>query len=132
MNDIDDEIRRTLSSEDAKLLARFDDDQALHRQVLDMFRGNHRWLTALGWVAGFALFAAGAYCSWRFALAEELRHMLLWMGPAGLCFLGLALVKLWFWLELQKGSVLRELKRLELQVASLAARGARADDGRHR
>ena len=128
MNDIDEAIRRTLSREDAKLLARFETEPALHRQVLDMFRGNLRWLTAAGWVAGLALFAAGAYFWWRFAHASEVRHMLLWLAPAALCFLGLALVKVWFWLELQKNTVLREVKRLELQVASLAGRGERADD----
>lgn len=122
MKDIDEEIRRTLSSEDAKLHARFDADPALYTQVLDLFRGSLRWITLAGWVAGFALFAAAAYFWWRFVHAEELRHMLLWAAPAFLCFLGLALVKIWFWLELQKNAVLREVKRLELQVASLAAR----------
>jgi hypothetical protein len=34
---------------------------------------------------------------------------------------GLALVKVWFWMELQKNAIVREVKRLELQVASLAA-----------
>jgi hypothetical protein len=31
----------------------------------------------------------------------------------------------WFWLELQKNAIMREVKRLELQVASLAAQLAR-------
>jgi hypothetical protein len=126
MKDIDEEIRRTLSGEDAKLLARFESDPGLVRQVLDLFSGNLRWISAAGWVAGLALFAAGAYFWWRFVHAEELRHMLLWIAPAAMCFLGLALVKIWFWLELQKNAVLREIKRLELQVASLAARNAGA------
>ena len=34
---------------------------------------------------------------------------------------GLALIKLWSWLELQKNAIVREVKRLEIQVASLAA-----------
>ena len=122
MNDIDDAIRRTLSVENAKLLERFEADPALHRQVLEMFRGSTRWINAAGWVAGLALFATGAYFWWRFAYADEIRHMLLWAASAGVAFLGLALVKVWFWLELQKNAVVREIKRLELQVASLAAR----------
>src|SRR3970040_1485092 len=122
MTDIDDHFRKTLSTEDAELLERYGADQALHRQVLEMFHGKLWWITALGWIAGFALFAAGCYFWWRFAYAEEIRHMLLWAGSAGLAFLGLALVKVLFWLELQKNAVVRELKRLELQVASLAAR----------
>ena len=122
MNDIDDAIRRTLSAQDAKILERLDTDPALHRQVLEMFSGSTRWINAAGWVAGLALFAVGAYFWWRFAYAEEVRHMMLWAASAGICFLGLALVKIWFWLELQKNAVVREIKRLELQVAALAAR----------
>ena len=122
MKDIDEEIRRTLSGTDAKLLARFEHDPTLFTQVLELFSGRLKWMTAAGWIAGLALFAAGAYFWWRFAYAEELRHMLLWLAPAFVCSLGLALVKVWFWLELQKNAVLREVKRLELQVASLAAR----------
>jgi hypothetical protein len=36
-----------------------------------------------------------------------------------LAFLGLGLIKLWFWMELQKVSIMREIRRVKLQVASL-------------
>jgi len=121
MNDIDEAIRKTLSAEDAELLARYGADRSLHGQALDMFRGKLKWVNALGGIAGLALFAAGCYFAWRFVHAEELRHMLLWAGVAGLAFLGLALVKIWFWLEIQKNGLVREVKRLELTIASLAA-----------
>ena len=35
--------------------------------------------------------------------------------------LGLGLIKLWFLMEVQKSAIVREIKRVELQVASLAA-----------
>jgi hypothetical protein len=35
--------------------------------------------------------------------------------------LTLALVKLWFWLEMQRNIAVREMRRLELQIASLVA-----------
>ena len=47
--------------------------------------------------------------------------MLRWGGASALGFAGLALVKVWFWMEMQKNAIMREVKRLELQVASLAA-----------
>jgi hypothetical protein len=130
MNDIDDEIRRTLSGADALLWTRFEPEPSLRRQVLAMFRGRMRWVNAAGWFAGFALLAAGAYFWWRFAFAEDARHMLLWAAPALLCFLGLGLIKVWFWLELQKNALLLEIKRLELLVAGLAARPGRGDNAR--
>ena len=53
--------------------------------------------------------------------ASNLEDMLRWGAGSALAFAGLALVKVWFWMEMQKNAIMREVKRLELQVASLAA-----------
>lgn len=47
--------------------------------------------------------------------------MLRWGAATALALAGVLLVKVWFWLELQKNAIVREVKRLELQVASVAA-----------
>lgn len=122
MEDLDEAIRKSLSSEDARILDRVAGDQALHEQLLAMFQGRLRWLNALGWVIGLALFAVACFAAWRFAGAADIRAMLMWFAAAALAVAGLALVKVWFWLELARNSVVREIKRLELQVAQVAAR----------
>jgi hypothetical protein len=38
--------------------------------------------------------------------------------------LGVAMLKMYFWMEMNKNMLLREVKRLELQVARLASREA--------
>jgi hypothetical protein len=121
MNDIDRAIRQSLSAEDAELLDRLGADQSLHRQVLATFEGQLRWLNAAGWLAGFALFALALGMAWRFLQAQEVGDMLRWGAASALAVAGLALVKVWFWMELQKNAIVREVKRLEVQVASLAA-----------
>lgn len=121
MNEFDRAVRQSLSAEDAELFDRLGADQALHRQVLATFEGRHRWFNVAGWIAGFALFAVGSALAWRFLQAPEVGEMLRWGAASALAFAGLALVKLWFWLELQKNAIVREVKRLEVQVASLAA-----------
>ena len=45
---------------------------------------------------------------------------MMWGAGAGLAVAGLALIKVWFWMEIQKNAIVRELKRVELQVANLA------------
>lgn len=40
-------------------------------------------------------------------------------AASALAFAGLALIKVWYWLELQNDAVAREVKRLEVQVVSL-------------
>lgn len=121
MNDLDQAIRESLSSEDTELFDRLGADQALHRQVLATFQGQLRWFNTAGWIAGLVLFGVASVSAWRFVQAQELGEMLRWGAASGLAFAGLALIKVWFWLELQKNAVVREVKRLEVQVASLAA-----------
>lgn len=121
MTDLDQAIRESLSSEDTELFDRLGADQALHRQVLATFEGQLRWLNAAGWIAGLVLFAVASVSAFRFVQAQELGDMLRWGAASALAFAGVALVKVWFWMELQKNAIMREVKRLELQVASLAA-----------
>lgn len=121
MTDLDQAIRESLSSEDTKLFDRLGADQALHRQVLATFEGQLRWFNIAGWIAGFVMFGVASVSAWRFVQAQELGDMLRWGAASALAFAGLALIKVWFWLELQKNAIVREVKRLEVQVASLAA-----------
>ena len=121
MTDLDRAIRESLSSEDTELFDRLAADQALHRQVVATFEGQLRWLNAAGWIAGVVLFGVAGVSAWRFVQAQEIGDMLRWGAASALGFAGLALVKVWFWMELQKNAIMREVKRLELQVASLAA-----------
>jgi hypothetical protein len=121
MNDLDQAIRQSLSAEDAALLDRLGADQALHRQVLATFEGRLRWFNVAGGIAGFVLFVVASVLAWQIVQAEDLGDMLRWGAASALAFAGLALIKVWFWLELQKNAIVREVKRLEVQVTSLAA-----------
>lgn len=121
MNDIDRSIRSSLSSADAELFDRLGSDEAFHRQLLATLQGRFRWFNAAGGIAGVVLFGVGCFLASRFVQASDVGEMLRWGAAAMVAFTGLALVKLWFWLELQKNAVVQEVKRLEVQVASLAA-----------
>jgi hypothetical protein len=122
MSELERSIKQALAQDDARLLESLGEDPSLYRQVLETFQGRLRWLNLLGWVAGFAFFVIACICAWRFVSALELRSMLLWGGGALVAVMALVLVKIWFWMELQKNAILREVKRLELQTARLAAR----------
>ena len=122
MTSIDEAIRRALSDEDAKLLERFGADLPLADQVQDSFRGHLGWLNALSWLVGLALFAVGLYCGWRFLAAADTADTLRWGMGVLLSAMGLMLIKIFAWMEIEKNAVVREVKRLELQVARLAAR----------
>ena len=124
MTDLDQAIREALGREDAMLLDRIAADPSLRRQVLDAYRGPFGFLNAVGTLAGVAVTMGGAFAIWRFVEAADVKSMLAWAGLAGIALLAIAMIKLWFWLELQRNLVTREIKRLELQVARLASRAS--------
>jgi hypothetical protein len=121
MNTIDDRIRASLSAEDQAFLASLDAEESLYRDVAATFQGRMRWLNTLGLVFGVLLFIAAIYCAWNFLMQSDLRDMMRWGGGAALAFIGLGLIKLWFFIDLKSNVVLREMKRLELQIARLNA-----------
>jgi len=120
MSNIDERIRRTLSSEDQAFLAELDANDSLYRDIAATFQGRMRWLNAFGLFLGFAIFLLALFCSWRFVTQTDLRAMQLWGAGAALAFLSLGLIKLWFWMEIKSNAIVREIKRVELRVAGLA------------
>ena len=122
MTQIDEAIRQALSAEDAKVLERYGADQPLPQQIFDVFRGRMGPLNAIVWVVAVALFAVTLWAGWRFLNAPDVAGMLRWGAATGVAVLTLMVIKLWAWMEIQKNAILREVKRLELQVARLATR----------
>ena len=121
MESIDERIKKTLSSDDQAFLAQMDADGSLYRDIAATFRGHTGMLNIFGWLVGFGLFAVVVICGWQFATQTDWRSMQLWGAGTVLAFIGLGMIKLWFWMELQKVVIVREIKRVELQLASLTA-----------
>jgi hypothetical protein len=122
MTGIDEAIRSALSDEDARLLERFGADLPLPQQLQDSFRGHMGLINAISWAAGFVIFGVAVYCGWRFLQAADTAGMLRWAVGLLIAAMALLAIKIFAWMELEKNAVVREVKRLELQVARLAAR----------
>jgi hypothetical protein len=125
MSQLDDAIRRALSPEDLRALDDLSREEPILLQAMRAFESQQRWVGLAGWAGGFGLFAAACYFAWRFVQAGDPRTMMLWGAAGGLAVVGVSMIKLWFFMEMQKNSIIREIKRLELKVASLAAITAR-------
>lgn len=122
MSNLDRAIRDALSKEDAEFLSRFEDHSTPVGEVLDTFRGRWALMNAFAAIITFALFGAFVYCAWQMFEATDVRDTVLWSVGAIIAMLGVAMLKMYFWMEINKNAVLREVKRLELQVARLAAK----------
>ena len=68
------------------------------------------------------MFAVAVCCAWNALNADAARETLLWSAGGIVAMVAVAMLKMYFWMEMNKNVTLRELKRLELQVARLASR----------
>jgi len=122
MKEIDREIRDTLREEDAAVDASSVQEITMFHGAMDLFRGRLRWL-AIGFaLALVGLAALAAFTVIRFFQATEVRGMLIWGIGFMLCVVAGIGLKVLSWVELSKNTLMREIKRLELQVACLASR----------
>ena len=122
MNNIDAKIRRALEATDTDLADEFDGDQSMMEMVFDTFRGTQKWLTFLAIFGSFVFMAGSVFGIIQLFKAQETREHILWALGVVFCFSAISLMKIWFWMQMNRNSILREIKRVELQVARLAAK----------
>ena len=122
MRDIDKKIQEALRAEDVELFGEFGGEQSMLEMVVDSFRGRMRWFMAFAIVVTVAMLVAMVAAAIAFYRAEEIREMILYAMVFGIFGGGISMMKIWYWMELNKNTLTREIKRLELQVARLSSR----------
>lgn len=112
-------IRQALEQEEAETFGG-PDDPSMARLLTETFRGRRRRLAIGGAVLNLLLLVGTLYSAVQFIRTEDVRGMLLWGAGAFLCFGMVMAIKVWYWLEMMRLAILRDVKRLELQVSRLA------------
>ena len=130
MKDIDEKIREALRKEDSELLEHYRNEQSISQMVVDSFRSRHRWLVVLVFTIGTAIFLLEFVVAYRFLHVESTREMIAWATGFVVGVIAIAMMKVWYWLELNKNSLAREIKRLELELANLSRRLSSASSQR--
>ena len=116
MTDIDEKIRAALRAEDRELYDELSGEQSLIEQVIASFHSRSRWLIVLVLVYSFVFLGLCVYCAMQFFAATEVKSMIAWACGFCLGMIGVTVLKVWYWMELHRMSVIREIKRLELQI----------------
>lgn len=122
MNDLDKKIKEALRREDVELLGDFEREPSIYEMLMETARGRHRWLTLLGVFWGIVFMVLAVISAVKFFNAEATRDLLLWAAACIVCLSAVSMMKVWYWMELNKNAITREIKRLELQIAQLSAR----------
>lgn len=116
MGKLDRMIEDALGAEDRAVLARFG-EQGLFGEVSGLFSGKMGWWVALTMVVQVALFAAGVYAAAKFLTLDDPVLVVRWGIAAAVWFMAMSVIKLMHWQQMQANRIIREVKRLELQVA---------------
>ena len=118
MNKTDRLIEQALSAEDRELLARHG-EPGYFSQAFGLFRGTLGWVVWLAYLTGIAAFAGVAFAFWQMWTASETLAAVKWGVLALLLFQYTAMIKAFLGSHMEANRTLRELKRVELQLALL-------------
>ena len=121
MEDVDKLIKEALTQEEAKFYDELD-EQNLFGMIGGVFSGKLKWLLILMNIVTVFAFIGLIYCIAQFVNTDVTNELIKW-GILGMFFmLMMSMIKLFIWLQMDKNALLREIKRLELQLAALSSK----------
>ena len=126
MDDLDKKIRSALTPQNNELIGEPNEGLRIDQLMLSTFRTRNWFITAIAFVYTFVFFGLAIYSVVRFFAAEETKHLLAWGFGFSFCMLAVAMLKMWFWMEMQRLAMTREIKRVELLLARLLQQEGRS------
>lgn len=122
MNQLDQRIREALAAEDQELFGDATEEQSIFQLIGESFQGKQRWLVCLVYFMTTVCSVFFFFCGYRFWTAtSDLEQMRYGFFSLALLF-AISAYKMWYWMELTRITLVREVKRVELQLALLSAR----------
>jgi len=118
-NDVDELIREALKAEDVHDLEQLG-EPGLPDLVTDVFRGKLRWYGAMFLAMILVFTVVAVYCGLRFLGTADVPEMMRWGAGFFLCVIAVLGGKNWYWMQLERLAMTREIKRVELLIAHLA------------
>lgn len=124
MRDLDKMIDEALDTEERELLRSIGEEPGFFAQMFGLFSGTAAWINVLLMVVQAVFFFAGVWAAWNFFESADALTAVRWGIPAAVLLLTGLIIKLSMWPTLQTNRVIRELKRVELQIARASTRNA--------
>ncbi len=115
---IDELIKETLNQEEAKFYDELE-EQNLIGKLGEVYKGKMGWLAIIMNVVHLVIFGLLIYCIVQFFGTNETNELIKWASAGFLCMIVMGMLKLYIWMQMDKNDILREMKRLELQIATL-------------
>ncbi|MDX1407408.1 MAG: DUF6768 family protein [Saprospiraceae bacterium] len=117
--DIDQLIEKALSKEEAAFYHQLE-EQSLHQMVGGLFKGKLKWINVMTMIVMLVLFGLAIWCLIQFLNSDDPAELIKWGAAMFGCMMAVTLLKLFSWMQMDKNTLIREIKRLEYQVAVMA------------
>lgn len=117
-NKIDQLIKEALEEKDQQVYDSLS-EQNLFQMVGGLFSGKLRWLMVMINIIMVLWFIAFVYCLVNFLKVEDIALMIKYGAGAFASLIAVTLLKLFAWMQMDKNAILREIKRVELQISLL-------------
>ena len=121
MEDIDQLIKETLTEEESKFYDSLEEQNVLG-MIFGLFQGKNKWILIMMNVMTLVFFGLFIYCVVSFFDSTETNELIKWGIGSIVFLLGVSMLKIFAWMQMDKNAILREMKRLELQVSSLSGK----------
>lgn len=119
--EVDQLIKEALTSEEAKFYDHLDEQNML-QMFGGVFDGKNKWLIVIMNVMTFVALGFLIYCIVQFLKVEDTNMLIKWAAGGMICMMMMSMIKVFIWMQMDKNSMIRELKRLELQVSILSSK----------
>ncbi len=120
MKKLDDDIKKLLANEDA--LYDLDREEGVFRQMAGIFRGKLRWMAIAVTIESIVFLVFLVLAAVEFFQAGDTKQQIFYATVVLLLAMLLLLIKLWGWGQMNRNSIQREIKRLELRILELRER----------
>jgi len=118
IENIDKIIREALTEEQTKFYDELE-EQNVFEMLGGVFQGKNKWIIYLMNIMTLVFFVGFVYSLIQFFDTEITNELIKWGVGIGASLLSISLMKLFVWMQMDKNAILRELKRLELQLSLL-------------
>lgn len=123
MTSIDEKIKQALSDEYNEIIAENDKiDANPFKQMGASFNTRMKWMYVLVMVFSVAFAIFSFYSIYQFYYETETKRLIGWAVAIVVSIFLTQVTKMWFWGELGRNRVIREIKLLELQLAQVIKR----------
>lgn len=117
--EIDKLIKSSLTKEEIAFYENLN-EQSLIEMVGGLFAGKLKWINIFSNIIALIFMGIAIYCLIQFLKIENTNDIIRWGTGMIACLMTISMIKIWNWNQMDKNTILREIKRVEFQIGILS------------